>query len=67
MIRVGMPLQAGRWRGHVAALYRGHAVSIADDCYFDFKVHRLADIVVAKGIALAPRCAATHRADMATS
>ena len=54
MVRIGMKVVSGRWKGTIWKLYRDHAISIADDCWFDLKVHPVEQITVVRGIALAP-------------
>lgn len=55
MIRIGTKVLAGKWTGTVWKVWRGHAFSIADDCYFDFRVHPIRDLTFVRGVALAPR------------
>lgn len=54
VIRPGMKVIAGRWKGTVWRLHRGHCISIADDCWFDYKVHPISQVTVVRGMALAP-------------
>ena len=46
---------SGKWKGTVWKLDRGHAISIADDCWFDYRVHPIRDLTFVRGVALAPR------------
>lgn len=59
VLRIGMPVQCGKWRGRIWKIRDGHVISLETGgpggLVVDYKVHLVGDLTVVKGVAHAPR------------
>jgi hypothetical protein len=54
MIRPGMPVKSGKWRGFVWRIYKGHVLALEDTVpHCDFRVYPIADVRISKGCVVA--------------
>ena len=61
MLREGMAMRVGLWKGRVWRLFKGHCVAIQHmpngGVACDYKIVPLADVAVRRGVAIAPAAA----------